>query len=70
MTPREKTAELYTKCWDRISIDDDGDKDEAIKQFLLIAVDEIINSVVITNLTVAENQFLYWEQVKQEIQNL
>jgi hypothetical protein len=70
MTPREKTAELYTKCWDKISIDDDGDKHEVIKQFLLMAVDEITNSVVVTNLSVAENQFVYWEQVKEEINKL
>ena len=37
------------------------------KQCALIAVDEIINSVVIIDLTIAENQFIYWEEVKQEI---
>ena len=40
------------------------------KQCALIAVDEIINSVVITNLTIAQNQFDYWEEVKQEIEKL
>jgi hypothetical protein len=36
----------------------------------LIAVDEIINSIVITDLTTAENQFIYWQEVKQEIEKL
>lgn len=43
---------------------------EQAKQCALIAVDEIINSVVITDLTTAENQFIYWEEVKQEIMSL
>jgi hypothetical protein len=37
------------------------------KQCALIAVDEIINSIVVTDLTTAENQFKYWEEVKQKI---
>ena len=40
------------------------------KQCALITVDEIINSVVITDLTTADNQFKYWEEVKQEIEKL
>jgi hypothetical protein len=42
---------------------------QSAKQCALIAVDEIINSIVITDLTTAENQFIYWEEVKQEIEN-
>jgi hypothetical protein len=37
------------------------------QQCAVIAVDEIINSIVITDLTTAENQFKYWEEVKQQI---
>ena len=40
------------------------------KEFALIVVDEIINSIVITDLTTAENQFIYWDEVKNEIQKL
>ena len=40
------------------------------KEYALFVVDEIINSVVITDLTTAETQFKYWEQVKQEIEKL
>ena len=40
------------------------------KGYALKAVDEIINSIVITDLTTAENQFIYWEEVKQEIEKL
>lgn len=43
---------------------------EAGKKCALIAVDEIINSVVITDLTIAENIFNYWEKVKKEIELL
>jgi hypothetical protein len=37
------------------------------KQCALIAAEEIINSIVITDLTTAENQFIYWYAVKREI---
>ena len=40
------------------------------KELALIAVDEIINSIVIIDLTTAENQFIYWDEVKQEIEKL
>jgi hypothetical protein len=40
------------------------------KKSALIAVDEIINAIVIIDLTSAENQFIYWEEVKQEIEKL
>jgi len=43
---------------------------EQAKQCALIAVDEITDSIVITDLTTAENQFLYWEEVKHEIEKL
>jgi hypothetical protein len=40
------------------------------KQCALIAVDEILDSVIISDLTTAENQFKYWEEVKNEINKL
>jgi len=60
MTPKLKAKELVDKYW--IYLD--------AKQCALIAVDEIINSIVIFDLTAAENQFIYWEEVKQEIEKL
>lgn len=66
MTPKDKAKQLIDKYKDvRWDIDP-----ETAKQGALIAVDEIINSVVITDLIIAENQFKYWEKVKQEINKL
>jgi hypothetical protein len=47
-----------------------GINEHKAKQCALIAVDEIIKSIVITDLTTAEYQFNYWEEVKQEIEKL
>jgi hypothetical protein len=72
MTAKEKAAELVDKFYPRAtsySSDRKNQKDNA-KQCALIAVDEIINSVVITDLTTAENQFKYWEKVKSELEKL
>jgi hypothetical protein len=63
MIPIEKAHELAMK------FDKYGETDNA-KQCALIAVDEIINSVVITDLKTAQNQFNYWEEVKTEIEKL
>ena len=67
MTPKEKAEELVHKMYAGFVHDLYSYK---AKQCALIAVDEIINSVVITNLTIAQNQFDYWEEVKQEIEKL
>lgn len=70
-TPQEKAKELVAKYRNIImSFLSDRMKKENAKECAIIAVDEIINSVVIINLTVAENQFEYWEQVKEEINKL
>jgi mRNA-degrading endonuclease HigB of HigAB toxin-antitoxin module len=68
MTPKEKAEELYCK-YDSL-FKAPFKKHQDLKQCALIAVDEIINSIVIFDLTAAENQFTYWEQVKQEIEKL
>lgn len=80
MTPKEKAQELVYKigniqlCIDLEPRNIEGKikyfDEDLVKQCALIAVDEIINSVVITDLTIAENQFIYWEEVKQEIEKL
>jgi mRNA-degrading endonuclease HigB of HigAB toxin-antitoxin module len=68
MTPKEKAEELYCK-YDSL-FKAPFKKHQDLKQCALIAVDEIINSIVIFDLTAAENQFTYWEEVKQEIEKL
>jgi hypothetical protein len=81
MTPKEKSEELVEKFkfeTKKSEIINDillGDisvifKHYKAKQCALIAVDEIIKSIVITDLTTAEYQFNYWEKVKQEIEKL
>jgi hypothetical protein len=78
MTPKEKAKDLVNKMDLKqkpslnLSRNEINLNDTILnaKQCALIAVDEIINSVVITDLTTAENQFIYWEEVKQEIINL
>jgi len=65
MTPKEKAEDLVKK-FSAVGLQR---RAEGIV-CALIAVDEIIKSVVITDLTTAENQFIYWQQVKQEIENL
>jgi hypothetical protein len=80
MTPKEKAEELikrFNKVEIFINIEPSNIETDlknvdcdASKQCALIAVDEIINSIVIFDLTAAENQFTYWEQVKQEIEKL
>ena len=65
MTPKDKARELVEKMFSLSTTNA-----FPAKQCATIAVDEIINSIVVTNLSVAENQFLFWEQVKQEINNL
>ena len=68
MTPKEKADELVTKFRRYLPMNLTTMLDA--KNCAIIAVDEIINSVIITDLTVAENQFIYWEEVKQEIEEL
>jgi len=68
MTPKEKADELYCK-YDSL-FKAPFKKHQDLKQCSLIAVDEILDSIVIFDLTAAENQFTYWEEVKQEIEKL
>jgi hypothetical protein len=81
MTAQEKAEELFNKYFSEIRMPSDcegcmmcvdrcGNMVAIAKKYAIIAVDEIINSVVITDLTTAENQFIYWEEVKQEIEKL
>ena len=63
MTPKEKALELWEKYF-QLNYDWDGvTKDQWAKEGALIAVDEIIDSH--NN----DNKW-YWQEVKQEIENL
>jgi hypothetical protein len=74
MIPKEKAKELFNKfCYAiRTEETDSGYFTNVLyaKNCALIAVDEIINSVVIIDFTITENQFIYWGEVKQEIEKL
>ena len=71
MTPKEKSKELINKFTNpvRWKLGQENVTQRA-KECALIAVDEILDSVIIIDLTTAENQFKYWQEVKQEINNL
>ena len=59
MTPKEKAKELYNNFSDKCMCFERG------KQCALIAVDEILK-----NDYGAKSQMNYWQEVKQEINNL
>jgi hypothetical protein len=69
MTPQEKANELYSK-YDDLLNKDFGNPivfDNQLKQSALIAVDELIYS---HSQDTTDNQFYYWQEVKQEIEKL
>ena len=70
MTPKEKAKELYNKF-----LNPSGDtylygmlEHESAKECALIAVDEILDMVKHTPIEFIETD--YWQEVKQEIENL
>ena len=71
MTPKEKAQELVDKMYGKTSVRDliaqiEEDKQYA-KQCALVAVDEILN------INLVDKDFslsFYWQDVKDEIQNL
>jgi len=73
MTPEEKAKDLFDKYWNVDSDIDSAaytDKNMAIK-CALIAVDEILDDDMYDmSEDLFEKRILYWEEVKQEIQNL
>jgi hypothetical protein len=70
MTPKEKAKELFDKFLMEIPNNEMSLEYEASRQCALIAVDEILDAIVIIN----EHNFdvlnKYWAEVKQEIENL
>ena len=64
MEAKDKANELISRFTD---VEDGEMYIGKAKQCALIAVDEIVNSIVITDLITSGNQFNYWEKVKKEI---
>ena len=71
MTPQEKAQQIYSDCEDCL-IELDGDEwGKCVKKCALIAVDEMIKELSSTiTLYPGDSMLGYWQQVKQEIQNL
>ena len=57
MTPKEKAEELYIEYWHLLN------DSRIAKQCALIAVDEILSLLPLANRD-------YWEEVKQELENI
>lgn len=70
MTPKQKATQLLDKFIPLVeAYSSDGQSDNA-KQCALIAVDELMHHIR-WNLTYGyEKQLEYWQEVKQEINNL
>ena len=72
LTPKEKAQELIGKCFDAFINDEDEHYTETAwrlsKQCALIAIDEILNEE--NHFIQTDAHFLYWEQVKEEIEKL
>ena len=71
MTPKEKAIELYHKYFSMIKIESPIDRVSSIpyvKNCALIAVDEILETL--KNNAVNPSAWIYFEEVKQEIENL
>ena len=65
MTPKEKAKELFDKYWTLIGYKIEGSVGRlVIKQCALIAVDEILGFLSY------QSHIKYWQEVKQEIENL
>ncbi len=71
MTPKEKAKELVSK-FTFLSYPESNEKFYNPKQCALIAVDEIIKEINITSYLIKfqidYGIYLYWEEVKQEIE--
>jgi len=72
MTPKEKAYQLFENMYYKIESDELGKDEESAKQCALIAVDEILNLMIKEfKWDVKHNGNIeYWQEVKQEINNL
>lgn len=76
MTPKEKAKELISSMYQPIFDTDfgiftsnDSSKYQVAKQCALIAVDEIIDAIIIIEDYDFETLIIFWQKVKQEIEN-
>lgn len=76
MTPKEKAKEIFDKMYGKTPVRDeeslielDRDRDTAI-QCALVAVDEMLQLSSLVGSDLSDTFYIYWEEVKQEIQNL
>jgi len=73
MTPKEKAIDLVGRCYDYVNVfDDEGNAnyqqaENNAKECALIAVDELIQ---FGNESGIREPMMYWNKVKQEIENL
>jgi hypothetical protein len=72
MTPKEKAQELFDKYWILIAYKIEGSVGRLlIKQCALIAVDEIINTHLLSEKDIfGIHPVDYWQEVKKEIELL
>jgi hypothetical protein len=76
MTPKEKADELFTGYYVMLLETDSKISEEIIisilsQQLALITVDEIIEEVIESaNNEMKSTRVIYWQKVKQEIENL
>ena len=73
MTPREKAQELVDKHCDSIAVwnlNSEYSLHDIAKQCALICVDEFLSFQDSLYLTEGSLGYQYWQQVKQEIENL
>ena len=67
MTPKEKAKELIDKYYHLFSVElENTIADYEAKECALIAVDEILISIKLITM----DEIIYWQEVKQEINNL
>lgn len=73
MTPKEKAIEIYNRYFSMIEIVRPIDKVSSIpyvKKCALITVGEVVYAIDWHNIEIAHQNFQYWWEVKQEIENL
>lgn len=68
MTPKEKAQELDSHFYELVA--DTPDPEWRAKQAALIAVDEILSMGIMSNSGDWRMAKSYWEEVKQELENL
>lgn len=76
MTPKEKAKEIFDKMYGKTPVRDeeslielDRDRYTAI-QCALVAVDEMLQLSSLVGSDLSDTFYIYWQEVKQEIQNL